>query len=147
MIHYVYQTTNLINGKIYVGLHKKSNRSVDYYLGSGRLIKSAISKYGRENFDFKILHICNNRSEAEIKEAEIVNEEFVLREDTYNLVVGGIGGTGKTISEEHKNAIRNSKLGISRTQEVKDKVSKTRLLRKIPSPNKGKAFSESHKKL
>lgn len=40
----IYKTTNLINSKIYIGQDSKNNLS---YLGSGKLIKQAINKYGR----------------------------------------------------------------------------------------------------
>ena len=61
-IGFVYLTTNIINGKIYVGQHilsdnKKWNAT---YLGSGTLIEKAIKKYGRENFKRKILKVCFN---------------------------------------------------------------------------------------
>ena len=47
-MYFVYLTTNLINGKRYVGSHKGSIN--DYYLGSGNIINEAISKYGKKNF-------------------------------------------------------------------------------------------------
>lgn len=84
----VYQTTNLINKKIYVGFHSTDFIEDDYY-GSGKLIKRAILKYGNENFKKEILFTFDNRNEAELKEAEIVDIDFVLREDTYNLSLGG----------------------------------------------------------
>ena len=49
MFYTVYKTTNLINSKIYVGLHVTSNLEDDY-LGSGSQLKSAVKKYGKENF-------------------------------------------------------------------------------------------------
>ena len=51
---YNYITTNKVNGKQYVGAHteKKDN---DRYLGTGQLIKKAIKKYGRDNFEKTIL--------------------------------------------------------------------------------------------
>lgn len=89
--YFIYQTTNKINGKIYVGKHETYDLN-DSYLGSGKLLWKAIEKYGIENFERKILFFCENHDELKAKEAEIVNEEFVARKDTYNLKVGGDGG-------------------------------------------------------
>lgn len=49
MYYTVYRTINLVNGKTYIGRHSTNDIS-DSYLGSGSRIKSAISKYGSENF-------------------------------------------------------------------------------------------------
>ena len=43
----IYKTTNLINGKIYIGMSKNKKEN---YLGSGIYLKYAIDKYGKENF-------------------------------------------------------------------------------------------------
>jgi len=86
----VYQTTNLINNKIYIGVHTTKNLK-DGYLGSGKALTHAITKYGRENFKREILFYFDNPEEMFKKEIELVNEEFLKREDVYNLKVGGFG--------------------------------------------------------
>ncbi len=84
----VYKTTNKINGMYYVGFHKTRDLD-DGYMGSGIYLRRAIEKYGIENFEREILHIYSTQDEAEQKEAEIVNKDFTLREDTYNINIGG----------------------------------------------------------
>jgi hypothetical protein len=53
----VYKTTNIINNKIYVG---KDARNSPSYLGSGKLLKEAIEKYGKENFVKEVLEVCDS---------------------------------------------------------------------------------------
>lgn len=59
-IGFVYLTTNIVNGKIYVGQYtfKADKRLNANYLGSGTVIEQAIKKYGRENFKRRILKVC-----------------------------------------------------------------------------------------
>ena len=80
----VYKTTNLLNGKIYVGVHNGSNPK---YLGSGTALESAIQKYGKENFTRETIFEGTEEECLELEEF-IVDEQFVLREDTYNLTIG-----------------------------------------------------------
>ena len=54
-MHYtIYQTTNLVNSKYYLGKHITKNPN-DRYLGSGPKLKNAIKKYGRKSFIKNIL--------------------------------------------------------------------------------------------
>lgn len=91
MFYYMYQIKNKINGKIYVGVHKTSNIN-DFYMGSGKVITAAINKYGIENFEKIILENFNSSEEMFNREKEIVTDEFLLRDDVYNLRRGGTGG-------------------------------------------------------
>ena len=90
-IFLVYKTTNLINNKIYIGIHETEILDDDY-LGSGLNIQRAINKYGEENFKREILFYCESKEEMYEKEAEIVNESFLKRDDVYNIMLGGNGG-------------------------------------------------------
>lgn len=91
MFYYLYQITNNVNGKIYVGVHKAKSMD-DGYMGSGKVIKSAIKKHGLENFTKVILETFENAEAMYAREKEVVNDEFLLREDVYNLRRGGSGG-------------------------------------------------------
>lgn len=87
----IYKITNKVNGKIYIGKHQ-TKRLDDNYFGSGIQVRSAIKKYGRENFEKEILHIFDNEQDMNSKEIELVSEEFCDRKDNYNLCPGGNGG-------------------------------------------------------
>ena len=91
MFFYLYQITNLVNNKIYIGVHSTKDID-DSYMGSGVNIQSAIKKYGINNFKKDILYTFDNVEDMYAKEKELVTEVFLLREDTYNLRVGGTGG-------------------------------------------------------
>ena len=108
----LYRTENLVNGKIYVGVHKLADTSTSRrYLGSGYALKSAIKLYGRENFIRTPLAEFSCAEEAFSAEAEIVNEEFINRPDTYNMKNGGIGGVGYSHTDEAKEKIRAATKG------------------------------------
>ena len=116
MYYTIYQTTNNVNGKIYIGSHKTEDINDDY-MGSGKLLSTAIIKYGIENFSKQILHIFNNPEDMYEMEKKLVNKDFVLREDTYNLKIGGYGGwdhvdnTNRILSEEtHKKMSISAKI-------------------------------------
>ena len=104
MKYIVYETTNLVNNKIYIGVHKTVNPDVfDGYIGCGCLatqpntymhpkthFQFAVKKYGPKNFRRKTLAIFNTLEEASNLERELVNEQFLQREDVYNMILGGI---------------------------------------------------------
>lgn len=87
MLYLVYKTTNLVNGKFYIGCHQTNNRD-DGYMGSGTLLKRAIQKYGEGNFKREILFEALTPQEMFEKEKELV----VVGPESYNLKRGGEGG-------------------------------------------------------
>lgn len=108
LFYTVYKTTNLINGKIYVGVHG-CNDVEDSYLGSGHLILKAIKKYGKHNFKKEILSVFDNIEDAFRRESEIVDLDFVSQAYTYNLMTGG--GVGRTVSEETRRKLSEASRG------------------------------------
>jgi len=120
----VYKITNLVNGKIYIGCHK-TNDLDDDYMGSGKLIKRAISKHGEDNFEKEYLAIFDNAEAMFNMEAALVDEEFVVSNENYNLKRGGEGG----FDYLNSNGLNNSgvrdiseeglrRIGVSSSQRV-----------------------------
>lgn len=99
----VYSTKNKVNGKIYIGVHKtKDPDNFDGYIGCGIYINQpntyskpktnfqyAVKKYGTAEFERTTLAVFNTPEEAYQLEADLVNEEFLSREDVYNMCLGG----------------------------------------------------------
>lgn len=119
MYYIIYKITNNLNGKFYIGCHRTKNIN-DNYMGSGKLLKRAFNKYGIENFRKEILFVFDNPDDMYAKEAEIVNEDFLLEENTYNVNLGGYGGFNY-LNNIHPNSKefkqlgqKNSRLSIKR---------------------------------
>jgi hypothetical protein len=136
----IYKTTNLINGKIYIGKHQ-TKKIDDAYLGSGVSLIQAIKKYGKENFKKEILFVYDNEKDMNLKEIELVNESFIKRKDTYNHAIGGEGGSlkGKQVSDYFRMRVGESRRGKKFTKS-KDALENEKRLRY--ERNNGKYFSE-----
>jgi len=119
----IYKTTNIINGKIYVG---KDERNDPGYLGSGYILKKAINKYGKHNFIKEILEDCNDRETLNSRERFWINKLNCLDSNIgYNVAEGGTGG--------------NTYAGKNEDELIKIK-------KKISDAGKGRVFSEEHKR-
>ena len=148
----IYQVTNQLNGKIYIGKHQTVKPNDGYY-GSGRAILDAIKKYGKHNFTKEVLFVFDSEEEMNAKERELITEEFVGRSDTYNLGVGGEGGPhfkGRKHSEETLALIKERShrpLTPEGLQSIKDHHKRTNASRgaKTSAALKGRPKSEEHK--
>ena len=84
----IYKTTNLINGKSYVG---QQSTDIKTYLGSGKILEFAIKKYGVENFKKEIIEECLTREELNKREIYWIKK----LNPVYNIHEGGYGGYNK----------------------------------------------------
>lgn len=127
--HLFYKTTNTVNNKIYYGIHS-TNDINDGYIGSGTKLIMAVEKYGVEKFQTEF-QICLSREEASELERFIVDEEFIKRDDVYNVTVGG---DNRTILSGSKNGF----FGKKHTDDVNKKIIESRRLNyvdgQIPPP-------------
>lgn len=107
---YIYKITNLINGKIYIGLSTKTIEASQTYYGSGSLIKEAIRKYGKINFTKEILEqeIESREILTELEKYWIAHYKSNTREVGYNLTHGGDGTGGLEFTKERRDKIGNA---------------------------------------
>ncbi len=135
--YYIYLTTNLINGKKYIGKHY--GELDDDYLGSGNLIKLAINKYGKKNFKKEILFISSSEQENSQKEKEFIKAFNAVKDKNfYNIHEGGDGGNttaGWTKEQKQLHSQKMSKkytgsnnprYGVHLTEETKNKIKNNR---------------------
>lgn len=109
---FVYQITNLVNGKNYIGitnnLYKRWNEHKrvreEGQKEYDKPLYKAFRKYGIDNFEFKELFNSLELEEAEEKEIELIKELDTLSHDQgYNITTGGRYGS-KAVGERNRNA-------------------------------------------
>ena len=122
-LYILYKTTNLVNNKTYIGIHKTNNLE-DGYLGSGFSLIKAISKYGKENFKREILEFCNSYDELLELEKLYVDLDWVRDKSNYNQKTGGQSAgilsdeSKKKISDTLKERYKNGEIFIKRKKGI-----------------------------
>ena len=110
-IMYIYKITNNVNQKIYIGKHASKRKN---YWGSGKKIKLAIKKYGKENFNKEIIEQCVDEEQLSNREIFWINFfDARNRLKGYNITEGGDGNStickgywlNKKLSDEHRKNI------------------------------------------
>jgi len=133
--HYVYITTNKINGKKYIGQHSTNNIN-DGYLGSGKKLLHDFKKYGKENFSKKILKEVNSADNLDFLETNYIKEYNTLYPNGYNLTTGG-----ESKKEYSKESLRKMSEKAKKRGPM-NKETKT----KIGEASKGRVFTEESRK-
>ena len=117
----IYKTTNLLNGKIYVG---QDSHSDPKYLGSGVYIYNSIRKYGKKNFIKEIIdstEVKKNLDQKEILWIKFYNCKFP---NGYNLTDGGQGANGWNHSKETKRKISEANKGKLKGRHLSEETRK-----------------------
>jgi len=104
----IYKTTNLINGKIYVGQDSKNNPR---YLGSGVWLNRAIEKYGKENFKKEVIDLAESKEELNEKEKYWIKFYNCKVPFGYNLTDGGESPAGYIFTEVQRQNLSKAKKG------------------------------------
>ncbi|NBW56629.1 hypothetical protein EBR43_02355 [bacterium] len=101
---FIYQIRNTVTDRKYIGkkqcitklkrppLKGKKNRRIELkesdwksYTGSSVELNADIEKYGKDKFEFTILHYCGSKWELGYREIkEQIQRDVILREDYYN---------------------------------------------------------------
>lgn len=122
MYGYVYKTTNLINGKIYIGQHHSETFDEKYY-GSGKILNRAIQKYGLENFICELIEFCPTKDILNSKEQYWI--KYYNSQDIsigYNITNGG-DGIISPIPECMREHLRQVNTGRYVSEKTKQKLS------------------------
>ena len=113
MFGFIYEITNKVNGKKYIGkkqcvrkikrkpLKGKTRNRIDHkesdwktYTSSSNELNEDIQKYGKENFEFRILKVCGSKWELGYEEIkEQISRDVLRRDDYYNGIINVRIGT------------------------------------------------------
>jgi len=158
---YIYQITNTVNGKIYIGKTVKTieqrfkeHISVSHRQTATRsntLLSKAIRKYGTDAFTITEVE-SNFNSEDDLNEAEIRYISDLSPQ--YNMTEGGEGISGHEHSSETRKKMSESHKGKPKSEKHKRKISESKKgrklsedhIRKMSESRKGKPKSEEHKR-
>jgi group I intron endonuclease len=134
---FVYRWTNRVNGRWYVGSH--AGVPSDGYVGSGKIFKLAVRKYGLQNFDRQILY--QGAGYLEFETAILQELNAAASPLSYNMKNEALGGTSLGVT---RSLLTRGKISRSRRERAErdgflnSKVTRARIAAKLT----GKILSE-----
>lgn len=134
----IYKITNLVNSKMYIGQTSKSikdrwSKHCSAHSQCPRL-KSAIKKYGKDNFKIEEIDRVSCREELNKSEINAIKKYNCIHPNGYNLTSGG---RAFCHNNETKAKIGRAHLGSKRSKKVRENISKAA---------KGRVISEQQKR-
>ena len=128
--HYVYVIVNKINLKLYFGSHTWDGEGLDKnYYGSGKIIKQAVNKYGKDNFIVYPIKFYDNADECRKAEEELLTKYNIASNPyCYNIKNGAVGWTSEDMKGKNnpmygRTGEKSHMYGRTRTEETRKKIS------------------------
>ena len=145
----VYQITNLINSKVYVGKTTRAlkQRVAEHKSRKDRCLGRAFEKYGFENFKIEVLAECDSLEELNKLETFWIKKLNSNSHSGYNLTEGGDGAIGykpsaKTIAKRSA-ALKGRKFSAEHRAKIAEanRRRSAELIKQIADKNRGQKRS------
>lgn len=120
IVGHLYKITRISTDEYYYGIHK--GMKFDGYWGSGRIIKDYVRTHGTNDLKYDVL-VIGSYDYILFLESLIVNEREILKENCWNLKVGGYRGL---MSEKSKKIISQKQIGRKHSSERNEKIQNSR---------------------
>lgn len=147
----IYKITCISNGKVYIGKSINLRKRINFHKSQVKKLRgmwyfqNALIKHGWESFEVEILEIFDNFDKLLDNKTLLDRESFYIekfdstnKDKGYNRCKYSTDTTGKKLSEEHKEKIRQSCLGNTHTEETKEKIRNSAYDRKHSEKSKEK---------
>lgn len=153
----IYQVTNRVNGKKYIGktIHSIRDRKLHHHRnarnGSKIIFHRALRKYGFHNFEWKVLFDVENER-LDTYEIICIKSYKTKKPNGYNMTDGGDGGatiTGRKRSIETCDKIGSAQKGRNKGksfEEIHGVEEAEEIKKKMSESTKGRIFSKEHRK-
>lgn len=112
----IYKATNKISGNCYIGKTEKplEERKKQHFkkvrIKPKSIFHKALKSYGKENFEWKIIHKANPDEDLDELEKKYI-KEYNSFEDGYNMTEGGDGGDTISMKPKHLKKRQGAKEG------------------------------------